>query len=53
VADQALARRVLGFPDGYRCEYLIGLGYPADHPLPPLTTLNRRTLDDVVHWDQW
>ena len=30
VSDQEQARRVLGFPDGYFCAYLIGLGYPAD-----------------------
>ena len=27
VSDQEQARRVLGFPDGYFCGYLIGLGY--------------------------
>jgi len=29
VADQRQAQRVLGFPDGYRAVYLIGLGCPA------------------------
>jgi nitroreductase len=29
VADQEQAQRVLGFPDGYFCVYLIGFGYPA------------------------
>jgi hypothetical protein len=31
--DQVQAQRVLGFPDGYFCAYLIAFGYPADRPL--------------------
>jgi hypothetical protein len=53
VMDQEQAQRVLGFPDGYLAVYLIGLGYPADRPLRPLTPLtrpNRRPFDEVVHW---
>jgi nitroreductase len=53
VSDQEQARRVLGFPDGYFCAYLIGLGYPADRPLRPLLRPDRRPLDEVVHWDRW
>jgi len=53
VADQQQAQRVLGFPDGYLAVYLIGLGYPADRPLWPLTRPNRRPFDEVVHWDRW
>jgi nitroreductase len=53
VSDQEQARRVLGFPDGYFCAYLIGLGYPADRPLRPLLRLDRRPFDEVVHWDRW
>jgi len=53
VADQAQARRVLGFPDGHACRYLIGLGYPADRPLRPLARPARRPLDEVVHWGHW
>jgi len=53
VGDQQQAQRVLGFPDGYRAVYLIGLGYPADRPLRPLARPNRRPFDDVVHWDHW
>jgi nitroreductase len=53
VADQAQARRVLGFPDGHACRYLIGLGYPADRPLRPLARPARRPFDEVVHWDRW
>jgi nitroreductase len=53
VADQEQAQRVLGFPDGYFCAYLIGLGYPADHRLRPLVRPDRRPFDEVVHWDRW
>jgi nitroreductase len=53
VNDQEQARRVLGFPDGYRAVFMIGLGYPADAALRPLTKINRRPFDEVVHWDQW
>jgi len=44
---------VLGFPDGYLAVYLIGLGYPADRPLRPLSRPNRRPFDEVVHWNRW
>jgi nitroreductase len=53
VADQDLARRVLGFPEGRRCAWLISLGYPADRPLAPLRRPNRRPFDEVVHWGRW
>jgi nitroreductase len=52
-ADQEQARRVLGFPDGYLCVYLIGFGYPADRPLRPLVRLDRRPFQEVVHWSRW
>jgi nitroreductase len=53
VIDQEQARRVLGFPGGYRAVFLIGLGYPADRPLRPLTSPSRRPFGEVVHWDRW
>jgi nitroreductase len=53
VVDQAQAQHVLGFPNGFFCAYLIGLGYPADRPLRPLTKPNRRAFDEVVHWARW
>ena len=53
VADQRQAQRVLGFPDGYMCVYLIALGYPADRPLRPLVNPTRRPFDEVVHWDHF
>ena len=53
VIDQEQAQQVLGFPDGYRAVFLIGLGYPADRPLQPLARPNRRPFDEVVHWNRW
>jgi nitroreductase len=53
VADQEQAQRALGFPDGFFCAYLIGLGHPADRPLRPLRKPTRRPFDEVVHWGRW
>ena len=53
VADQDLARTLLGFPEGYFCAYLIALGFPADRPLAPLQRPKRRPLDEVVHRGRW
>jgi len=53
VEDQGQAQRVLGFPDGRFCAYLIPLGYPAGRPLQPIARPDRRAFDDVVHWDAW
>ncbi|WP_027941375.1 nitroreductase family protein [Amycolatopsis taiwanensis] len=53
VADQKLARRILGLPDDKLCAYMIALGYPADRPLTPLRHPNRRDFDAVVHWGKW
>ena len=53
VTDQEQAQRVLGFPDGYQCVYLIALGYPADRALRPIKNPARRAFDDVVHWGRW
>jgi nitroreductase len=51
--DQEQAQRVLGFPDGYLCVYMIGFGYPADRPLRPLLRPDRRPFQEVVHWSRW
>ena len=53
VSDQDLARRILGFPEDRFCSNLISVGYPADEPLRPLRTLNRRAFDEVVHRGRW
>ncbi|MDX6644898.1 MAG: hypothetical protein QOK40_625 [Miltoncostaeaceae bacterium] len=53
VADQALARELLGFPEDRSCAWLISLGYPAERPLVPLRRPARRPFEDVVHRDRW
>ena len=53
VQDQAIARKILAFPDDHFLAYLVSLGYPADGPLRPLERLNRRPFDEVVHRGSW
>jgi nitroreductase len=53
VADQDLARRVLGLPPGKFCAFLIALGYPAGRPLSLIRRPDRRPFDQVVHRDRW
>jgi nitroreductase len=53
VGDQDLARRLLGLPEDRLCAYLIALGHPADRPLAPLTRIDRRPFDEVVHRGHW
>jgi nitroreductase len=53
VADQDLARKVLGHPEDRECAYLIAFGYPADRPLAPIRNHDRRPFDEVVHRDHW
>jgi nitroreductase len=53
VADQDLARELLGFPADRRCAWLISLGYPDGRPLRPLRRPIRRPFEDVVHRGRW
>jgi nitroreductase len=55
VYEDDLARRLLGYPDGYHCEFLLSFGYPADARAltRPLKTGGRRPLDDLVHHERW
>jgi nitroreductase len=53
VADQDLARAILGHPEGRRCVYLISFGYPADRPLRPIVRPDRRPMEQVVHRGRW
>jgi nitroreductase len=53
IGDQDRLRRLLGIPGDRRGRYLLGLGYPADRPLRPLTKINRRPFDEVVHRGRW
>jgi nitroreductase len=53
VGDQDRARDILGFPEGYIAAYIVGLGYPADRPLRPIRTPDRRPFEEVVHREHW
>ncbi|MCU0306194.1 MAG: nitroreductase family protein [Thermoleophilia bacterium] len=53
VADQDLARSLLGHPPDRTLAWLIPLGYPADRPLRPLRAPARRPFTDVVHREHW
>jgi nitroreductase len=53
VHDQPKARAILGVPVDRVVAYLIGVGYPADRPLRPLRSFNRRPFDEVVHREHW
>ena len=53
VADQRLAREILGHQEGLRCAVLIAFGYPAGRPLAPIREPKRRAFDDVVHRERW
>jgi nitroreductase len=53
VADQELARNVLGLPEDRVAAYVLDLGYPADRPLRRIRRPNRREFEDVVHRGTW
>jgi nitroreductase len=53
VADQQLARRLLGVPEDRFCALLVALGVPVDRPLVPIQRPKRRRFDEVVHRDRW
>ena len=53
VGEQDKARGILGVPDGYFVAYLLGIGYPADRPLKPISKPNRRPFNEVVHHGHW
>jgi nitroreductase len=53
VGEQALAREILGVPDDHDVAYLLGVGYPADRPLRPIVTPNRRPINEVIRHGHW
>ena len=50
VYDEELTRRLLGYPDGWRCDYLLSFGYPARGPTGRST---RKPLEQLVHRERW
>jgi len=55
VYEHDTAREILGYPDDWRCEYLLSFGYPAD---PADLTRRpkaggRAPLDELVHEERW
>jgi nitroreductase len=55
VYEHDLAQRLLGYPDGQYCEFLLSFGYPADRDdlERPLKAGGRRPLDELVHRERW
>jgi nitroreductase len=55
VYEPDLARRLLGYPDGHDCEYLLSFGYPANKVdlTRPSRKGGRRTLDEIVREERW
>jgi hypothetical protein len=40
-------------PETHIVSFLLGVGYPADRPLRPIGTPDRRPFDEVVHRGHW
>ena len=55
VYEHDLAQRLLGYPDGQHCEFLLSFGYPADPAdlTRPLKAGGRRPLEELVHLERW
>jgi nitroreductase len=55
IYDRPLAARILGLPDGRRCDFGISLGYPATAGLldAPRRKVPRRQLAELVHREAW
>ena len=55
VYEHDLAKRLLGYPDGYHCEFLLSFGYPAEPSVltRPLRAGGRVPLADLVHEERW
>jgi nitroreductase len=55
VYDAPMARDILGFPEGMRCDLILSFGYPADPAVltAPPRAGGRRSMDDIVHRERW
>ena len=50
VYDEGRTRELLGYPEGWRCDYLLSFGYPEHRP----TTRGGRTpLGELLHRERW
>ena len=50
VYDEGMTRELLGYPEGWRCEYLVSLGYPLRRPRVQGA---RKPLDELIHRERW
>jgi nitroreductase len=55
VYEEPVAREILGYPDGWRCRYVVSFGYPADPSdlTRPPRRGGRKPLADVAHLGHW
>jgi nitroreductase len=51
--DAAKARSVLNLPDGIEPIVLIPIGYPASAAAPSDRHIQRKALDEIVHWERF
>lgn len=50
VYDEDRTRELLGYPEGWRCDYVLSLGYPER---APTTRGGRKALGNLVHRERW
>jgi nitroreductase len=53
IGDQDVVRRALGIPGDRLSVGMIAFGYPADRPIRPIASPQRRPFDEVIHRDRW
>lgn len=55
VYEHALAKEILGYPDGMHCEFMLSFGYPADPEAltRPNKAGGRKPVEDLVHHERW
>lgn len=55
VYDADLTRRLLGYPSGWRCDYLLSFGRPADGEAiaRPGSERARKLISELVHRQRW